>query len=460
MANLLVSIVYIVLLAEFILGNFANIFIALVNCIDWMRRHKISSADRILIAMAVSRIALLWIMYMHWDSHVFNADLYTRQVRFIILITLTVINHISFWLSTSLSVFYLLKIANFSNPIYILLKRNTTRFILVILLGSLLVLFCHLAVTSIEWTMGLSEHERNMTWKANLTIILSLSYVTVFTGVNFIPFITSLICCLLLIYSLCKHLRKMQLHGQGSQDIHITVHVKAIRTVFSFLLLFAIYFLSIVIRVWMFNRLQSKWFLSLCHAIGLIYPSSHSFVMILENRKLKQAFLSITISPEGLLNEPVFWLRHPFECAYPSSYLFILIWGNRKLKWVFLFILLQMRYRRITPHSCEESDALSSSQMCPEVHEGASTVSNDSSTCGFPFKSKWKDELGQARHRPREQEMHMTHKAPSCATADPPIVTCFMTSAQEVHMGMWVNGLHLPSFCSERRFSTAGEGLI
>jgi taste receptor type 2 len=38
------------------MGNLGNGFIALVNCMDWVKRRKMSSVDRILTALAISRI--------------------------------------------------------------------------------------------------------------------------------------------------------------------------------------------------------------------------------------------------------------------------------------------------------------------------------------------------------------------------------------------------------------------
>ena len=58
MITLVSSIISILMVTEFGLGNFVNGFIALVNCNDWTKRPKIS-ADGILTALAVSRIGLL-----------------------------------------------------------------------------------------------------------------------------------------------------------------------------------------------------------------------------------------------------------------------------------------------------------------------------------------------------------------------------------------------------------------
>ncbi|KAM6162641.1 LOW QUALITY PROTEIN: taste receptor type 2 member 20-like [Erethizon dorsatum] len=58
-------------MAGFVVGNFAKVFIALVNFTDWTRRQRISSADQT-AALAVSRIGLLRVMFINWISTLFN----------------------------------------------------------------------------------------------------------------------------------------------------------------------------------------------------------------------------------------------------------------------------------------------------------------------------------------------------------------------------------------------------
>ena len=111
MITLVSSIISILMVAEFVLGNFVNGFIALVNCIVWLRIQKVSFADGILTALAVCRIVLLWVTLMNWYLVVLNPVLYSLKVRIIVHIAWIVSNHYSTWLATSLSIFYLLKIA-------------------------------------------------------------------------------------------------------------------------------------------------------------------------------------------------------------------------------------------------------------------------------------------------------------------------------------------------------------
>ncbi|XP_033078744.1 taste receptor type 2 member 46 [Trachypithecus francoisi] len=282
----------ILIMVIFFIGNFANGFIALVNSIEWVKRQKISFADQILTALAVSRVGFLWALLLHWCATEFNLAFYSEEVRITTYNVWAVTNHFSNWLSTSLSMFYLLKIANFSNLVFLHLKRKVKSVILVTLPGPLLFLVCHLFVMNMNQIVWRKEYEGNMTWKIKLRSAMYLSNVTVTMLANLIPLTLTLISFLLLICSLCKHLKKMQLHGKGSQDPSTKVHIKALQTVTSFLLLCAIYFLSMILSVWNFEPERKPVFM-FYQAITFSYPSTHPFILIWGNKKLKQIFLSV-----------------------------------------------------------------------------------------------------------------------------------------------------------------------
>ncbi|XP_065778401.1 taste receptor type 2 member 19-like [Muntiacus reevesi] len=295
MITLVLSILSILSVTEFVLGNFANGFIALVNCNDWVRRQKISSADGLLTALAVCRIFLLWTILINWYATTYNPALYS--LRIIIHVAWTVSNHFSNWLATSLSIFYLLKIANFSSLIFLHLKWRVKSVVLMMMLGTSVILLFEVAVSSIDETIQTSEYERNITEKTKLRDILHLSNMTLLTLTNFLPFTVSLTSFLLLIYSLWKHLRKMKFNGKGSQDPSTKVHIKAMQTVISFLFLFAIYTLTVILTIWNSNELQKELVRMLFQVFAITYPSMHSFFLIWTNRKLKQTFLSFLWQP-------------------------------------------------------------------------------------------------------------------------------------------------------------------
>ena len=169
------------------------------------------------------------------------------------------------------------------------------------MLGTSLILFIQVAVLSIGEAIQIKEYEGNATQKTKLRDILHLSNVTLFTLTNFIPFSMSLTSFLLLIFSLWKHLRKMQLNGKWSQDPSTKVHIKAMQTVISFLFLFAVYILALILSVWNSNVLQKEQMLS--DVLLIMYPSIHSCILIWGNRKLTQAFLSFLCQSRCWLKE-------------------------------------------------------------------------------------------------------------------------------------------------------------
>ncbi|XP_032247573.1 taste receptor type 2 member 46-like [Phoca vitulina] len=302
MVTLLPGIFFVLVITEFVLGNSAGGFRAVVNCIDGVKRRKMSSADQILTALVVSRIGLLWVMLINWFATVLNPALYSLEVRLLVHIAWTVNNHFSIWLATSLSVFYLFKIASFSSLIFLCLKWRVKSVVLVILLGSLFFLVFHVAVVSIceksiyeknSFVSKMKEYEGNITRQTKLGNIVSLLNMTVFMLANFVPLAISLTSFLLLIFSLWKHLKKMQSSGRRSQDPSTKVHIRAMQIVISFLLLLAGHFLTLIVTVWSSNGLQNKLFIMLYQAFGFLYPSSHSFILIWGNKKLNQAFLSV-----------------------------------------------------------------------------------------------------------------------------------------------------------------------
>ncbi|XP_054093940.1 taste receptor type 2 member 30-like [Callithrix jacchus] len=149
----------ILVVVTFVLANFANGFTALVNSTEWVKRQKISLADQILTALAVPRVGFLWVILLHWYATVFNPGLYSLEARITNNNAWAVTNHFSNWLATSLSIFYLLKIASFSSFIFLHLKRRPKSVIPVILFGALLFLVCHLVMINMDESMWTKEYE-------------------------------------------------------------------------------------------------------------------------------------------------------------------------------------------------------------------------------------------------------------------------------------------------------------
>ncbi|XP_036037875.1 taste receptor type 2 member 140-like [Onychomys torridus] len=301
-----------ILSVEFIIGSLGNGFMALVNIVDLIKRRKISSVDQILTALAISRITLLWSLIASLlVSSIYTTLTITGKMMRIIKIFWTVTNHFSIWLSTCLSIFYFLKITNFSNCIFLYLKWRVKKVVSMTLLVSLLILFLNILVINRCIDVGIDGHEANMSYSviSSNSTQFSRLVLLVNTMFTFIPFTVSLTMFLLLIFSLWRHLKNMRHNAEGSRDVSTTAHIKALQTVVAFLLLYTVFFLSLLSLCWFVDFKQRSLIVLFLQAIGIAFPSAHSCVLILENRKLSQSFLSM-----------LWWMRYRLKetkCSIP-----------------------------------------------------------------------------------------------------------------------------------------------
>uniref|UniRef100_A0A8C6MNA3 Taste receptor type 2 n=1 Tax=Mus spicilegus TaxID=10103 RepID=A0A8C6MNA3_MUSSI len=301
MMSFLVSIASIAMLVKIVLGTFANVFIVLVNFTDCIKKRKFLLADRILTALAIFRFDLLWIILMNWSSSVFHVGLYL-QVRFCICVVWIVTNHFNTWLANILSILYLLKIDNFSNLIFLGLKGKI-KCPYIVLLPCFVLLFPNLIMVTICETTQANGHQGNLTGKTKLTYFTNLIAMT-FTLDSLAPFTTFMICFLLLIYSLCKHLRTMRLYGKGSQDPSASAHIKVLQGLISFLLLFSMFILLLIISDYNYTKSLEEPIHLICQVIGTLYPSRHSYILLWGNKRIKRAFVLAMVQVRAR-----FWLK-------------------------------------------------------------------------------------------------------------------------------------------------------
>nr|ALG93634.1 taste receptor type 2 member 4 [Nannospalax galili] len=305
MESALHSTFTVIMAAEFIFGNLSNGFIVLINCMDYVMRRKLSLVDQILVFLALSRILVIWEILHSWfkvvmDSYSFMVGTELRAFIFPWVFS----NHFSLWLATILSIFYLLKIASFSRPVFLYLKWRVKKVLVMILLGNLVFLLLNVIQMNKYTEDWMRQYETNTTWNVKVSAFARFSELATFTMIVFslVPFTVALVSFLLLIYSLWIHLRRMQFNSKGHRDPSTKAHKSALRIIVSFLLLYATYFMSLFIS-WLSQTHQNRIGLMFCLTLGLFYPSSHSLILILGNPKLRQACLLL---PRKLR----FWLKY------------------------------------------------------------------------------------------------------------------------------------------------------
>lgn len=287
MVRALHSFLIILVYTELITGILGNGFITLVNCIDWLKKWKISSADQILTALAISKICLIWVVMMSCFSKEFHLSSYINRMEIIpISIVGVCASYFSNWFATSLSLFYLFKITNFLNSVFLHLKHRVEMVVLVMLLGALAFLPLNIIMVNMHINMQIHSYERNMTLSSKQSNKEIFSKLIVFTTGSFVPFSISLKFFILLIFSLWKHLKNMKHSATGFRDPIVKAHIRAMKSVIFFLLLSVVYFLIAVFHSEM--MIQDELVFLLSQAIANVYPSVHSFILILGNDKLRK----------------------------------------------------------------------------------------------------------------------------------------------------------------------------
>ncbi|XP_072494439.1 taste receptor type 2 member 7-like [Notamacropus eugenii] len=223
----------------FLLGILVNGFIVLVNFIDWIKTKKLPSSELILMSLAISRIVLSCGIL--WNSYLILISLDLPPHIRIVDVFLVLSHNSNIWFATILSIFYFLKITNFSNPFFLWIKWRIDRMVFMLLWGpfiiSLFIIFPMLERMRYYYGSIFSrERERNMSQEVQVSKSKFKMLQVLFGLLNLIPFTLSTISLYLLVFSLWRHTQQMQLNATGCRDPSTEAHVRAMKSVSSFLI--------------------------------------------------------------------------------------------------------------------------------------------------------------------------------------------------------------------------------
>nr|XP_012425321.4 taste receptor type 2 member 40-like [Taeniopygia guttata] len=249
--------------------------------------------DMIMISLSSSRLILqLWATLDYLIS-IFYEPVFSKRNMYIVSGTIfTFLIYSSLWFGAWLSVFYCIKVASFTQHFFIWLKLRIARLVPWMLLTSWLCSFTAaipfaLDVYSVHenFTSPLSmtnSSARRTTWNDRLTLLIYL-----WSASTALPLILSVVPNILLIRSLWVHTREMQNNATGFGDPSLEAHMKAIKSICSFFVLFVTYFICLLVlysRV--FSLFSDKE--SMCIVIMAACPTGHTMVLIWSNPKFQE----------------------------------------------------------------------------------------------------------------------------------------------------------------------------
>ncbi|XP_057611154.1 taste receptor type 2 member 41 [Chionomys nivalis] len=286
------------------LGILANGFIVLMLSREWLRRGRLPPLDMILLSLGTSRFCQQCVGLVNSLYYFLYLVEYSRGLaRQLIGLQWDFLNSATFWFGTWLSVLFCIKIANFSHPAFLWLKWRLPGLVPRLLLGSILVSFI---VTLLFFWGNHSAYQAflrrkisgNTTfkeWNRRLEIdyFMPLKLVTMS-----IPCSLFLVSILMLIKSLRRHTQRMQHNAQSMQDPSTQAHSRALKSLVSFLVLYALSFVSMVVDATVVISSDNMWYWP-WQIILYLCMSVHPFILITNSLRFRGTFRQLLLLARG-----------------------------------------------------------------------------------------------------------------------------------------------------------------
>ncbi|XP_031758677.1 taste receptor type 2 member 1-like [Xenopus tropicalis] len=290
----LVLAVEIIAVTQFFLGAAVNGVIVGTFCLEWIRNRSLHVGDTTLMCLGFTRLFLHGSLFLFYLPQSFHA-IHKPEVVTSISWALFVFFHTSsLWFASFLCAIYCVTVANYSNSLFVYVKRNISR------LGTWMIvaiLLTALTFSLLDWYIaygfGLSPsnstgiiQQRNSTGAdGNAATTLGVQFVIYFMAVA-LPFTLYCLAALLLLNSLWRHVRQMRSSGTSFRSRSVDAHVGVLMKLAVSLLLYAVYYVTDTLGL--YGQLETPWLL-FCFVICCFYPTAHSLVLIYSNSRLRKA---------------------------------------------------------------------------------------------------------------------------------------------------------------------------
>ncbi|XP_077896800.1 taste receptor type 2 member 4-like [Ictidomys tridecemlineatus] len=272
----------------YFVGIIMNLFIAVVIYRTWVKSHRISSSDKILFSLGITRffmlaLFLLSILYIISSNAERSVSYYT-----FFLLCWRFLDSISLWFVTLLNSLYCVKITNFQHSVFLLLKRNLspkiTRLMLACVLISAFTTLLYVVLRHMSRFPEFTTGRNGTLFDLNEGILSLVASLLLSSLLQFILNVTS---ASLLIHSLRRHIQKMKKNSTGFWNPQTEAHVRAMKLMIYFLILYIPYSVSTLLRYLPSYVRLGLGVKATCMIISALYPPGHSCLLILTHSKLK-----------------------------------------------------------------------------------------------------------------------------------------------------------------------------
>ncbi|XP_062838307.1 taste receptor type 2 member 41-like [Anolis carolinensis] len=261
-----------------------NGFIFIVTVLQWLQKRKMPPCDFLLTCLSASRL----LTQFNYMASYFLPFFYSPSIRKMFFFSRVFLHMASLWCVSWLSIFYCVKVINFSNSLLLWLKLRIN-LLVPKLLGISMVIFMVFSLPSI-----FTFHKFNKPCNQTITPPTShepedsmwIRFFPVQITFTCINFSMNIAATLLLLISLWRHVRNLRKSGTSVQDLNTQVHLKVMRPLFITLLLYLLFIAcSITMTTGFFHVQENQALIS--EIMISIFPSVHPIILIWTNPKLK-----------------------------------------------------------------------------------------------------------------------------------------------------------------------------
>ncbi|XP_074051357.1 taste receptor type 2 member 41-like [Macrotis lagotis] len=285
------------------LGIMANGFIVVVLGREWARCHRLSPCDMILMSLGASRFCLQCVGMTHNFYYFFHhLPYFTEPARQYFGIYWDFLNSVTFWFGTWLSVLFCVKIANFTHPIFLWMKWRVPGLMPWFLLSSLFISFI-VTLLFLIGNIALYQTFLQGIFSGNISLysFTKTQEIHYFLPLKLIslsiPCSMFVVSTVLLITSLRRHSWRMQHSAHSTQDPSTQAHTRALRSLVSFLVLYTLSFLSLIIDFAIISGFDDVWYW-LWQILTYLCTSIHPFILILGNSQLGATLMKVLLLPK------------------------------------------------------------------------------------------------------------------------------------------------------------------
>uniref|UniRef100_A0A670JZY5 Taste receptor type 2 n=1 Tax=Podarcis muralis TaxID=64176 RepID=A0A670JZY5_PODMU len=290
---------FILLVVVTLTGLAGNGFIGIVNFIDWFRSRKLSPADMILNGLSLFRFAFLAVVIQIAILILFFKDTFqNRDLSTVYNASWFFVNTAGLWFAAWLSVLYCVKIANFSHPLFLQMKRRFPGLVPWLLLGTVAIMGSRLLseCKTIEPLLS------NNTDSGMKTSDFCKYSIFLYVAPDFFPFVIFFSSSILLLTSLWRHKNLLR---NTARDVSTEVHLNAIKALASFCILYGSnFFVGILEAVLAWMDTVDLWVKIFFYNLIAACSSGHAIILIFMNPKQKKESVRILHQLKSCMKTP------------------------------------------------------------------------------------------------------------------------------------------------------------